>query len=107
CRSLVALALLAFPTRRFPIWIDEHGVWHGFRIRIARILADPEDDDLLRYADLRRRQARAVERSHRVMHIDEQRTQLGRVERLDRLCDLQKPRIAHLENRSDSHWSCV
>src|SRR5690606_23213945 len=80
--------------------IDELGIRHRLRVGITRVLADTENDDLLRYADLRCRQPRAVERSHRVLHIREQRMQLGGIECLERLRDLQKPRIAHLENWS-------
>ena len=72
-------------------------------IGIARIVIHPEDRDLQTYADLRRGQARPVERVHRVLHVGEQRMQFRRVELLDRTRALEQARIAHAQNVPNRH----
>ena len=72
-------------------------------MRIARIAADAEDHDLQRHADLRRREAGAVQGVHGVVHVRQQRTQLGGIECFDGLRRLQQQRLAHAQNGSDGH----
>ena len=69
----------------------------------ANLSRDPAEFKLQVDTDLRRRQARAVGRVHRVEHVGHQRVQLGDVEGLHRLRDAQQARVAHLENLTHAH----
>ncbi len=85
--------------------IDEHGVRHGLGLRIAGVRLDAENDHPQTHAYLRRSKARAIELLHRVPHIGQQRLELGRAERHDRIRYGQEPRIAHFEYVAYCHGS--
>src|SRR5690606_31336850 len=87
--------------------IDQDRVRHLLSLGVPRIPAHAEDHDLPRDANLWRCEPRAVQRRHGVAHVLEQRVQLWRIERFDRLRLLQQPRIAHLQYCSNSHTSLI
>ncbi|QND95250.1 hypothetical protein SY91_02666 [Burkholderia cenocepacia] len=78
--------------------VDQHGLRHRRRIRVAVVVAEAEDDDLKPDADLRRGEPRAVRVVHRLEHIRDDLVQLGCIEPLDRLGDFEQARIAHLQD---------
>jgi hypothetical protein len=84
--------------------IDEHGLRHCRRIRIAVVVHEAEDHHPLRDTDLRRREAGAVGGLHGVLQVADQRVQLGRVEFADCSRVPQQQRIAHAQNRPDSQF---
>jgi hypothetical protein len=71
--------------------------------RVGRIGA--ENHQLQIHADLRRRQARAIDRRHGLKQVAHQLVQFVRVECGDRLGDPQQARITHPQNFTHGHRS--
>ena len=64
-------------------------------------MLDAEDHHAQQHADLRRGEARAVLRAHRVAHVVEQRIELGRAEALHLARPFEQARIAHAQDVAD------
>ena len=103
-RETTLPALLLRGAERLDGRIDQHGLGHRRRVRVALVLAAEAKDHQLKVdADLRRGQAGAVRRVHRLEHVADQRIELGAAEGVDRFGDAQQARVAHLQDLSDRH----
>jgi hypothetical protein len=87
--------------------IEQHRGRHQRPVRVAGVgRARAEDHELQIHADLRRRQARAVDGMHGVEHVLDQQVEFIGVEGGHWLGHAQQARVAHLQDVADGHVSC-
>ncbi len=95
-------ALFRLGRQWFEHRIDEDRAGHRVGVRITRVahrrIRIAEDDETQRHADLGRGEPRATGRLHRLEHVADERTQLGRAEIANGLRHPQKARIAHAQD---------
>src|SRR2546430_1058551 len=81
--------------------VDQHGIGHFLRVRVARVGMHSENDDAQPGADLRRGEAGAIQVRHGVAQVLQQLCQLRRPELFYWDGNLPQPRVSHAQHFAD------